>query len=137
LGFAPWQTSYSRTAHRGTMRGLHFQAAPSEETKLVCCVAGAVFDVVVDLRKHSPSFRQVVTTELRAEDGAALLVAPGCAHGVLTLSDDAVVLYQIDRDYDPSCARGVRWNDPAFDIPWPFPPTLVAARDAAWPDHGG
>jgi dTDP-4-dehydrorhamnose 3,5-epimerase len=137
LTFAPRQTSLSRTALRGTMRGLHFQVAPSEETKLVSCVAGRIFDVVVDLRPQSPSYRKVVTTELHADDGRALLIAPGCAHGVLTLSDDAVVLYHIDCDYDPACARGVRWDDPAFDIPWPFAPRLIAARDAAWPDYGG
>jgi dTDP-4-dehydrorhamnose 3,5-epimerase len=135
IGFAPRQVSLSRTAQRGTLRGLHFQIAPSDETKLVTCVAGAVFDVVVDLRPASPSYRQVLITELRGEDSGAVLVAPGCAHGVLTLTDDAAVLYQIDRDHDPACARGVRWNDPAFAIPWPFSPMLVAPRDAAWPDH--
>lgn len=136
LDFSPRQTSVSRTAARGTLRGLHFQVPPSEETKLVSCMAGAVFDVVVDLRLDSPSYRRVVTTELRADDGVSLLIAPGCAHGVLTLSDDAVLLYHIDRDYDAARASGVRWNDPAFAIPWPFPPTVIAERDAAWPDHG-
>jgi dTDP-4-dehydrorhamnose 3,5-epimerase len=136
LDFAPRQTSVSRTARRGTLRGLHFQLPPAAETKLVCCIAGAVFDVVVDLRRESPSYRQAVTTELRADDGTALLVPPGCAHGVLTLTDDAALLYQIDRDYDPTRASGVRWNDPAFAIAWPFPPVVIAARDAAWPDHG-
>jgi dTDP-4-dehydrorhamnose 3,5-epimerase len=137
LEFAPRQTSVSRSTLRGTLRGLHFQLPPSAETKLVACVAGAVFDVVVDLRPDSPSYRQMVTTELRADEGTTLLIPPGCAHGVLTLTDGAVLLYQIDRDHDPARARGVRWNDPAFAIPWPFPPLVIAERDAAWLDHGG
>ncbi len=137
IDFAPRQTSVSRSALRGTLRGLHFQTAPSEETKLLSCVAGAVFDVVVDLRAGSPSYRQAVTHELHADDGVALLIAPGCAHGVLTLSDDAVVLYQIDRDHDPAHATGVRWNDPAFAIDWPMAPAVISERDAAWPDLRG
>ncbi len=137
IDFAPRQTSVSHTALRGTLRGLHLQVAPSQETKLVACIAGAAFDVVVDLRPDSPSYRQVTTTELAAGDGMAVLVAPGCAHGVPTLRDETVMLYQIDRDHDPACASGVRWNDPAFAIPWPFPPLVITPHDAGWPDHGG
>ena len=132
--FTPRQTSLSRSARRGTMRGLHYQAAPSAETKLVHCIAGAVFDVVVDLRPDSPSFRRAFATELTAANGDGLFIPAGCAHGLLTLTDDAAVLYQIDRDHDPAAARGIRWNDPAFSIPWPFPPVVLSDRDAAWPD---
>jgi dTDP-4-dehydrorhamnose 3,5-epimerase len=134
IAFAARQTSVSRSDHRGTLRGLHFQTPPSAETKIVHCLAGAVFDVALDLRPRSPSFRQGFGTELSAGKGDGMLIAPGCAHGFLTLTDDAAVLYQIDRDYDPAHARGVRWNDPAFAIAWPFPPTIMADRDAAWPD---
>jgi dTDP-4-dehydrorhamnose 3,5-epimerase len=133
-GFASRQTSVSRSARRGTLRGLHFQTPPSAETKIVHCVAGAVFDVALDLRPDSPTFRHAFSIELSASNGDGVLIPPGCAHGMLTLTDDAAVLYQIDRDYDPASASGVRWNDPAFAIAWPFPPVTMSDRDAAWPD---
>jgi dTDP-4-dehydrorhamnose 3,5-epimerase len=137
-GIAFWsrQTSISRSVRCGTLRGLHFQAAPAEETKIIHCVVGAVFDVVLDLRSESPMFRKAFTMEMRAE-GPGLLVPPGCAHGLLTLTDDAVVLYQMDRDYDPDRARGVRWNDRAFAIDWPSAPVVISDRDATWPDFAG
>jgi dTDP-4-dehydrorhamnose 3,5-epimerase len=134
IAFAPVQTSLSRSPRRGTLRGLHFQAAPSGETKIVHCVAGAVYDVALDLRLDSPTFRRSFGTELSAANGQGLLVPAGCAHGLLTLTDDVAVLYQIDRDHDPERARGVRWNDPAFAIAWPSPPALMSDRDATWPD---
>ena len=134
IAFSPAQTSLSRSSRRGTLRGLHFQVAPSAETKIVHCIAGAVFDVAVDLRPESPTFRRAFSTELTAANGRGLLVPRGCAHGLLTLTDDAAVLYQIDRDYDQASARGVRWNDPAFAIAWPFLPEVISDRDSAWPD---
>lgn len=134
ITFVPRQTSLSRSSRRGTLRGLHFQLPPSEETKVVHCVAGAVFDVAVDLRGDSPSFRHVVCTELSATNRRGVLVPPGCAHGMITLTDDVAVLYQIDRDHDPAAAHGVRWDDPAFDIPWPLMPTVLSDQDAHWPD---
>ncbi len=132
--FSIRQVSLSRTPQRGTLRGLHLQRPPSAETKIVHCVAGMVFDVVVDLRPDSPSFRHSLCTTLSSEGGLGLLIAPGCAHGLLTLTDDASVLYQIDRDYDPASAFGVRWNDPAFNIPWPMTPSYISDRDRAWLD---
>jgi dTDP-4-dehydrorhamnose 3,5-epimerase len=134
IAFSPRQTSLSRSSRRGTLRGLHFQAAPSAETKIVHCIAGAVFDVALDLRPASPTFRRAFATELDAASGLGVLVPPGCAHGLLTLTDDAAVLYQIDCDHDPQRARGVRWNDPGFEIDWPFQPETISDRDAAWPD---
>ncbi|HEX4369455.1 MAG TPA: dTDP-4-dehydrorhamnose 3,5-epimerase family protein [Rhodopila sp.] len=134
VAFSPVQTSLSRSSRCGTLRGLHYQVAPAAETKIVHCVAGAMFDVVLDLRPDSPSFRRAFCVELTAANGQGLLVPRGCAHGLLTLTDDAAVLYQIDRDYDPGCARGVRWDDPAFAIPWPSSPVVLSDRDAAWPD---
>lgn len=130
----PRQTSVSRSLKRGTLRGLHFQAAPSEETKIVHCIAGAVFDVALDLRADSPCFRRSFHVELSADNGRGLLIPRACAHGMLTLTDDAAVLYQIDCDYDPALSRGVRWNDPAFDISWPMQPVELSERDASWPD---
>jgi dTDP-4-dehydrorhamnose 3,5-epimerase len=134
IAFSLAQTSLSRSSRRGTLRGLHFQAAPSAETKIVHCVAGAVFDVAVDLRSDSVSFRRAFSVELTAANGQGLLVPAGCAHGLLTLTDDSAVLYQIDRDHDPERARGVRWDDPAFSIAWPSPPVVISDRDATWPD---
>jgi dTDP-4-dehydrorhamnose 3,5-epimerase len=134
IDFSPRQTSISRSARRGTLRGMHFQAAPSAETKIVHCIAGAIFDAVLDLRPHSPTFRRAFSARLSATNGTGLLVPPGCAHGLLTLTDGAAVLYQIDRDHDPDRARGVRWNDPAFEIGWPSLPVMISGRDAAWPD---
>lgn len=134
VAFSPAQTSLSRSPRRLTLRGLHFQAAPSAETKIVHCVAGAVFDVTVDLRPGSPTLRRTFAVELSAANGQGMLIPPGCAHGLLTLTDDAALLYQIDRDHDPERARGVRWNDPAFGIAWPAAPRSISDRDASWPD---
>jgi dTDP-4-dehydrorhamnose 3,5-epimerase len=130
------QTSLSRTARQGTLRGLHFQRPPAAETKLVTCLAGRVFDVVADLRPASAGFRRWFGIELHA-DGPSLLIPPGCAHGFLTLTGAVAMLYHIDVDHDPTAATGVRWNDPALAIAWPFPPVLLGARDAAWPDLAG
>jgi dTDP-4-dehydrorhamnose 3,5-epimerase len=134
IAFSPVQTSLSRSSRRGTLRGMHFQEAPSAETKIVHCIAGTVFDVALDLRPDSPTSRRAFSIELSAANGQGLLIPAGCAHGLLTLTDDTTVLYQIDRDYDPACARGVRWNDRAFAIDWPFPPEVLSDRDATWPD---
>jgi dTDP-4-dehydrorhamnose 3,5-epimerase len=134
IAFAPRQTSVSRSLRRGTLRGLHFQTAPSEEMKLVHCLVGSVFDVALDLRPASPSYRRSFHRELTAANGLGLLIPPGCAHGTMTLTDDVAVLYQIDSDHDPERISGVRWNDPAFSIPWPMPPLEMSERDAAWPD---
>jgi dTDP-4-dehydrorhamnose 3,5-epimerase len=133
VAFAARQASMSRSARRGTLRGLHYQTAPSQETKIVFCIAGAVFDVALDLRPGSASYRHAFHAELSAANGRGLLIPPGCAHGLLTLTDDAAVLYQIDRDYDPGHSHGVRWNDPAFEIAWPMQPIEMSQRDAAWP----
>jgi dTDP-4-dehydrorhamnose 3,5-epimerase len=134
IEFAPRQTSVSRSTRRGTLRGMHIQTPPSEETKIVHCVAGVMFDVALDLRPGSPAFRRAFHVELSATNGRGMLIPAGCAHGLLTLTDDVAVLYQIDRDYDPKNGSGVRWNDPAFEIAWPLPPIEISERDAAWPN---
>jgi dTDP-4-dehydrorhamnose 3,5-epimerase len=131
------QCSTSFNTRRGTLRGMHYQAAPHGEAKLVRCTRGAIYDVAVDLRPGSPSYLRWVGSELSAANGRALYVPEGCAHGFQTLVDDSEVLYQISTPYVPEAARGVRWDDPAFGIEWPAPPPggrTLAARDAGYPD---
>jgi len=128
------QTSLSWNERRGTLRGLHWQAAPREEAKLVRCVRGRIYDVLVDVRPGSRSFREHVALELDAEQRQALYVPPGVAHGFLTLVDGCEVHYQMSEYYAPEAARGARFDDPAFGIVWPEPVRVVSARDRAWPD---
>jgi len=130
------QCSISFNHRRGTLRGMHYQADPHGETKLVRCTMGAVWDVVVDLRRQSPTFRQWFGAELSAENRRTLYIPPGFAHGFITLTDATEVLYQMGTPYVPEAARGVRWNDPAFGIDWPFAPAVIAERDARYADFG-
>jgi len=134
IDFVPRQTSLSRSRRRGTLRGMHFQVPPSAEIKIVQCIAGAIFDVALDLRPRSPTFLRAFHAELSADNCLGLLIPRGCAHGMLALADDAAVLYHIDRDYDPARSCGVRWNDPTFGIEWPMAPVAMSERDAGWPD---
>jgi dTDP-4-dehydrorhamnose 3,5-epimerase len=128
------QCSISYNRARGTLRGLHYQAAPHEEAKLVRCTAGAIFDVAVDLRPDSPTFRDWFGVELSAENRLALFVPEGCAHGFLTLADDSEVHYQISQAYVPDAGRGVRWDDPAFAIRWPSEVVVINERDKSYAD---
>ncbi len=128
------QSSLSCNDLAGTLRGLHFQAEPNAEAKFVRCVRGAVFDVVVDLRPRSPSFRRWIGETLSAENGVALYVPPGFAHGFQTLENHSDVLYQITPAHRPGHGAGVRWDDPAFDIAWPMRPTAISDRDASYAD---
>ena len=128
------QCSISYNRARGTLRGLHYQVAPNEEAKLVRCTAGAIFDVALDLRPESASFRRWFGVELSAENRRALYVPEGCAHGFLTLDDGCEVHYQISRSYTPEAAAGVRWNDPLFAIRWPGEVVVINARDRSYPD---
>lgn len=127
------QCSIAYNTQCGTLRGLHYQAVPHEETKLVRCTQGAILDVMLDLRDNSASFGQWYATELTAENHHALYIPRGVAHGYLTLRDESEVFYQMAATYQPTAARGVRWNDPAFDIDWPFEPRVISARDAGFP----
>ncbi len=131
------QCSLSRNLRRGTLRGLHFQVAPDEERKLVGCSSGAIFDVAVDLRAESPTFRRWFGLELSAANGSLLYIPAGFAHGFLTLTDDADVRYQMSDVYVADASRGVRWDDPAFGIDWPADPQVISARDSAYPDFAG
>jgi dTDP-4-dehydrorhamnose 3,5-epimerase len=127
------QSSVSFNARRGTLRGLHYQAEPHAEDKLVRCTAGAIYDVIVDLRPDSPTARRWFGVELGAANHRSLFVPKGLAHGFITLRDDTEVLYMISVPYAPGFERGLRWNDPAIGISWPTVPSVVSARDAAYP----
>lgn len=135
--FAPAQTSLSRNPHVGTLRGMHYQPAPHAEAKLVRAVRGRIFDVALDLRAGSPTYRRWTSAELSAENGRALMIPEGVAHGFLTLEPDTDVLYQITPAFQPGHEAGVRWDDPAFAIAWPAPPQVISERDAGYPDHQG
>jgi len=135
---ARWvQSSTSYTRRKGTLRGLHFQRAPHEEVKLVRCTAGAIFDVVVDLRPESPTFKKHVAAELTAHGQQSLYIPKGCAHGYQALVDGVEVLYQMSEFYAPEHAAGVRWDDPAFGISWPDPSPILSDRDRCLPDFHG
>jgi dTDP-4-dehydrorhamnose 3,5-epimerase len=127
------QVSIAYNDVAGTLRGLHFQAAPHGEAKTVRCTAGAIFDVAVDLRDRSPTQFQWVGFELSAVNHRSLFIPEGCAHGYVTLSPGAEVQYQISAPYRPDAARGYRWDDPAFAIEWPVKIRCISARDAALP----
>ncbi|MCB1009775.1 MAG: dTDP-4-dehydrorhamnose 3,5-epimerase family protein, partial [Acidobacteria bacterium] len=128
------QASLSWNPRRGTLRGMHWQAAPHAETKLVRCAMGRIHDVLVDLRPDSPTYLRHVAVELSGESGDALYVPPGLAHGFLTLTDSCQVHYQMSTFHEPGAGRGARWNDPAFGIEWPAPIEVISERDRTWPD---
>ena len=128
------QVNISFNNSRGTLRGMHFQAAPHQETKVVRCTRGAIYDVIVDLRPQSPTFRQWIAVELTADNYTMLYVPEDFAHGFITLADDSEVLYLMSRPHAPEAARGVPWNDPALNIAWPIEIGVISARDQNWPD---
>jgi dTDP-4-dehydrorhamnose 3,5-epimerase len=122
---------------RATLRGMHFQLSPHAEVKLVRCIAGSVFDVIIDLRPDSPTHREWLSIELSAENRRTLYVPEGFAHGYITLTDGAELQYQMSVPHHAPSARGVRWNDDAFGIAWPLDPVVISPRDAAYPDFTG
>ena len=128
------QCSVSLSLLKGTLRGLHYQVAPYLETKVVRCTKGAIYDVVVDLRLESETFRDWLGVVLTAADRNMLYVPEGCAHGFLTLEDETEVFYQMSEFYDPESARGVRWDDPAFQIAWPGLVRVISDRDQSYPN---
>jgi dTDP-4-dehydrorhamnose 3,5-epimerase len=127
------QENLSFNRHRGTVRGLHFQRPPHEETKFVRCTRGGMFDVIVDLRPGSPTYLRWRGFELTAENRRAIYVPKGFAHGFQTLTDDAEIAYQISAFYAPQAAGGYRYDDGAFGIAWPLPVTVIGERDLGWP----
>ncbi len=131
------QSSVSFNLRRGTVRGMHYQVSPHEETKTVRCTAGSIFDVIVDMRAGSPTYAKWIGMELTATNHLMLYVPAGFAHGFQTLADHTEVLYQISVEYSPSAGRGVCWNDPSIGIRWPMiDGVTISARDASYPGLG-
>lgn len=128
------QCSLSFTRRRGTIRGLHYQAAPHAEAKLIHGLRGVMYDVLVDLRRESPAYGRWTATTLAARDRRLIYVPPGVAHGFQALADDTEVLYQMSEAYAPEAQRGIRWNDPALAVAWPCAEVIVSARDRSYPD---
>ena len=131
--FAQFNLAYNHKA--ATLRGMHLQAAPNEEVKLVRCTRGKVYDVIIDLRRSSPSYLKWSGVELTEDNYRTYYVPKGCAHGYVTLTDRAEVTYNVSTAYAPQSAGGVRWSDPAFGILWPIQPTIINARDNTYPDY--
>ena len=128
------QCNASVSAHKGTLRGLHYQVPPHLEAKLIRCIRGSVFDVIADVRPGSPTFLKWYGAELSSKNGRMMYVAEGLAHGYLTLEDDCEVMYPVSQFYEPTAERGVRWDDPRFGITWPIRPVHLSAKDRAWAD---
>jgi dTDP-4-dehydrorhamnose 3,5-epimerase len=133
LDAAVAQVSIAFTVATGTLRGLHYQAAPHEEAKTIRCTSGAIWDVAVDLRADSPTRHRWVARELSADNHLTMYIPRGCAHGYITLVDAVEVQYQISAAHHTESARGHRWDDPAFGIRWPVPVTTISKRDAGYP----
>jgi dTDP-4-dehydrorhamnose 3,5-epimerase len=129
------QCNISFNKRRGALRGLHYQVPPHAETKLVRCTMGAIYDVTVDLRPESETFKQWVAVELTAGNRKMLYIPEGLAHGFQTLIDDAEVFYQMSECYHPQSARGIRWDDPAFRIEWPFFQPMISDKDRTYADY--
>ena len=127
------QTNISFNKKRGTLRGMHYQVAPYEQIKLVRCTRGAIYDVVIDLRPDSPTFRKWTGVELTAENYTMLYVPENFAHGFQTLEDNTEVTYQVSQFYSPESERGVRYDDPVFQVEWPFQVEVISEKDIAWP----
>lgn len=128
------QVNNSLSAKKGTLRGLHYQLAPAAEVKVVRCIRGALFDVIIDIRADSPTFGKWFGAELTAENRLMMYVPRGFAHAILTLADDTEALYLVSDFYSPENERGIRWNDPRFNIAWPIAPAEISEKDATWPD---
>ncbi|MGC6510896.1 MAG: dTDP-4-dehydrorhamnose 3,5-epimerase [Myxococcota bacterium] len=130
--FMQMNGSLSTATH--TLRGLHMQRSPATETKIIRVLSGALWDVIVDLRPESPSYKQWLGLELRAEDRQVLVIPPGCAHGFLTLRPHTEMMYMVDKTYAPEHELVIRWNDPSLGIKWPHPPKVISPKDKSAPD---
>jgi dTDP-4-dehydrorhamnose 3,5-epimerase len=133
LDFRPVQANMGFSTYKGTVRGMHFQAAPALEAKLIRCTRGVIFDVVLDVRPESPSYGQWYGVELNASNGRMLYVPERCAHGYQTLAESTEIYYIASEAYSPESVRGVRFDDPLFAIQWPLAVTMVSEQDRAWP----
>lgn len=133
----PVQCNISFNTTQGTVRGMHFQYPPYGEAKLVRCTAGSIFDVIIDLRHNSPTFKRWIGYNLSADNRYSLYIPEGFAHGFQTLTNDCEVFYQMFSMYTPNSSGGVRWNDPVFSISWPLDVSCISDKDAAYPDFSG
>jgi len=124
------QVNNSVSAKKGTLRGMHYQLPPKAETKVVRCIRGTLFDLILDLREHSPTFGQSFGAELSADNRRTMYVPKGFAHGFITLTDDAEVIYFVDEFYSPENERGIRYDDPRFGLRWPITPTVISDKDS-------
>jgi dTDP-4-dehydrorhamnose 3,5-epimerase len=132
------QSNVSFNKHKGTLRGMHFQRPPHQETKLIRCIRGGLFDVIIDLRPDSTGYKRWMGVELTADNRRMLYVPRGFAHGFQTLEDDTEIFYMVSEFYTPEAEGGVRWDDPAFAVEWPLgPPTEISQKDQQWPDFRG
>lgn len=128
------QANVSYNAKSGTLRGMHYQVSPYEETKLIRCTRGALYDVIVDLRTDSPTYKQWIGIELTADNYKMLYVPANFAHGFITLEDNTEAIYFVSEFYTPGAEKGLRWNDPELDIKWPRKAEVISDKDASWPD---
>lgn len=128
------QCNISFNKYAGTLRGMHYQASPYGEAKLVYCIAGSLYDVVIDIRPESKTFLQWFSVELTAENGKSIYIPKECAHGFQTLSDNTEVFYQMSEFYRPEYGRGIRWNDSLFNIVWPLEISIISEKDRKWKD---
>jgi dTDP-4-dehydrorhamnose 3,5-epimerase len=128
------QINNSLSAQQGTLRGMHYQLAPKAETKVVRCIRGALYDIILDLRDGSPTFGQSFGADLTAENRRMMYVPKGFAHGLFTLADDTEAFYLVDEFYAPDYERGIRWDDPKFAIRWPTQPNVISDKDRNFPD---
>ena len=133
INFSPVQANMGFSLSKGTLRGMHYQVEPALEAKLVRCTRGSMFDVVLDVRHGSPTYKKWFAVELSAENGRMLYLPEGCAHGYQTLEDNTEMHYMASAVYAPSAARGARFDDPAFQIQWPLPVTAISEQDRNWP----
>jgi dTDP-4-dehydrorhamnose 3,5-epimerase len=132
--FSPAQSSVSHNRLKGTLRGIHYQVAPFQECKLVRCTRGSIFDVIIDLRQDSPTYKRWFAAELTAANYRMLYIPKGFAHGFQTLMDDTEVLYIMEDEYRACAERGIRWDDPAIAIAWPSNVSVISEKDRRWPD---
>lgn len=134
ISFQPVQCNVSFNENKGVLRGMHYQAAPHQEAKLIWCIKGAIHDVIIDLRPLSPTFTQHVAVVLSAENRRMFYIPEGFAHGFQTLQNESEIFYQMSEFYAPEFAKGVRWNDPLFGIQWPMDERIISDRDQSYPD---
>jgi dTDP-4-dehydrorhamnose 3,5-epimerase len=134
INLSPWSCCHSYNSRRGTLRGMHYQKPPHEQAKLVTCVSGAVWDVIVDLRPTSPTYLKWEAVELREATGVSIYIPRGCAHGFMTLRDNSTISYLIEGGYEPKAGGILRWNDPVVRIAWPLSDPVLSDADRFAPD---